>query len=44
MSWRTSSSDLPLTAADMSDADDWLIEQPVPAILMSLTRPSSMSR
>ena len=30
MSWRTSSSDLPLTAADISEAEDWLMEQPEP--------------
>ena len=41
ISSRASSTDLPLTAADMSEADDWLIEQPVPAILMSATTPSS---
>ena len=35
---RTSATGLPLTAADISDAEDWLIEQPVPAILMSETR------
>ena len=28
MSWCTSSSDLPLTAEDISEADDWLMEQP----------------
>ena len=38
---RTSGTGLPLTAADMSEADDWLIEQPLPAILMSETTPSS---
>ena len=43
ISSRTSASDLPLTAADMSEADDWLIEQPVPAILMSARTPSSTS-
>ena len=32
---RTSATGLPFTAADMSEADDWLMEQPVPAILMS---------
>ena len=41
---RTSATGLPFTAADMSEADDWLIEQPVPAILMSATTPSSTSR
>ena len=28
----------------MSDAEDWLIEQPEPPILMSATRPSDTSR
>ena len=40
MSSRTSSTVLPLTAADIIEADDWLIEQPWPPILMSSTRPS----
>ena len=44
MSSRASATDLPLTAADISEADDWLIEHPVPAILMSATMPSSTSR
>ena len=33
MSWRTSSTGLPFTAADISEADDWLIEQPGPGDL-----------
>ena len=41
MSWRTSSTGLPLTAADMRDADDWLMEQPEPPILRSASFPSS---
>ena len=41
---RASLTGLPLTAADISEADDWLIEHPVPAILMSATTPSSTSR
>ena len=39
----TSASDLPFTAADMRDAEDWLIEQPVPLILMSTSRSPSTS-
>ena len=38
---RTSATVLPFTAADMSDAEDWLIEQPWPANRMSRTVPSS---
>ena len=38
---RTSSTVLPLTAADIIDADDWLIEQPWPLMRMSSTTPSS---
>ena len=34
---RTSGSDLPFTAPDMSDAEDWLMEQPWPDIRMSLS-------
>ena len=41
MSSRTSSSSLPLTAADISEADDWLMEQPEPPILRSASLPSS---
>ena len=41
---RTSGTGFPLTAADISEADDWLIEHPVPAILMSDTTPSATSR
>ena len=33
---RTSSTVLPFTAADIIDAEDWLIEQPWPAMRMSL--------
>ena len=44
MSLRTSSRPLPFTAADMSDADDWLMEQPEPPILRSASVPSSTSR
>ena len=36
----TSSTVLPLTAADIIDADDWLIEQPWPSMRMSATLPS----
>jgi hypothetical protein len=36
VSARTSSTVLPFTAADIIEADDWLIEQPCPPILMSL--------
>ncbi len=43
ISWRTSGTGLPFTAADMRDADDWLMEHPVPAILMSDTTPSLTS-
>src|SRR5664280_510757 len=43
ISSRASSTVLTLTAAHISDADDWLIEQPVPPILMSATTPSSTS-
>ncbi len=35
MRCRTSESGRPFTAADMSDAEDWLMEHPVPPILMS---------
>ena len=38
---RASVTDLPFTAADMSDAEDWLIEHPCPVIRMSPTTPSS---
>ena len=41
---RASSVDLPLTAADIIDAELWLIEQPCPLMRMSLTTPSSTSR
>ncbi len=41
MSRRTSSSSLPLTAADISEAEDWLIEQPEPPIFRSASFPSS---
>src|SRR5664279_264041 len=41
---RTSVTGLPLTAADIKEADDWLIEQPVPAIFMFETTPSPTSR
>ena len=41
ISRRTSPTGLPLTAADMSEAEDWLIEQPEPAILRSASVPSS---
>ena len=40
---RTSATGFPFTAADINDADDWLMEQPVPAILMSDSTPSSTS-
>ena len=35
ISSRASATVLPLTAADIMEADDWLIEHPVPPILMS---------
>ena len=38
---RTSSADLPFTAEDIIEAEDWLIEQPWPEIRMSFTVPSS---
>ena len=40
---RASAAVRPLTAADIIDADDWLIEQPWPEMRMSATRapPSS---
>ena len=41
---RASSTVLPLTAADIIEADDWLIEQPWPPMRMSATVPSSTSR
>jgi hypothetical protein len=41
---RTSGTGRPLTAADISEADDWLMEHPVPAILMSDTTSSFTSR
>ena len=41
MSRRTSSTGLPLTAADISEAEDWLMEQPEPPILRSASLPSS---
>ena len=41
---RASATVLPLTAADIIEADDWLIEQPWPPIRMSVTTPSSTSR
>ena len=41
ISRRTSSTGLPLTAADISEADDWLMEQPEPPILRSASLPSS---
>ena len=44
MSRLTSPSSLPLTAADINEAEDWLIEQPVPAILMSASVPSSTTK
>ncbi len=40
---RTSSTDLPLTAADIIDAEDWLIEQPWPLMRMSSTTPTSFT-
>jgi hypothetical protein len=40
----TSATGRPLTAADMREAEDWLMEQPVPAILMSARVPSSTAR
>ena len=43
ISWRTSSTGLPLTAADISEAEDWLMEQPEPPILTSASVPSSTS-
>ena len=41
---RTSGTVFPFTAADINDAEDWLMEQPLPAILMSETTPSLTSR
>ncbi len=38
---RASSSDLPLTACDIIDAELWLIEQPWPVTFTSTTVPSS---
>ena len=38
---RASATDLPLTAALIIEADDWLIEQPWPEIFSSRTFPSS---
>ena len=35
---RASEAVRPFTAADIIDADDWLMEQPWPEILMSATR------
>ena len=32
---------LPFTAADIIEADDWLMEQPVPPMRMSSTTPAS---
>ena len=40
MRLRASATVFPFTAEDMSDADDWLIEQPWPAKRMSVTVPS----
>ena len=34
---------LPFTAADIIDADDWLIEQPCPPMRMSWRTPSAIS-
>ena len=39
-----SATDLPLTAALIIDVDAWLIEQPWPPVLTSVTTPSSTSR
>ena len=41
MSLRTSPTGLPFTAADIKDAEDWLMEQPEPPILRSASVPSS---
>jgi hypothetical protein len=41
---RTSSTDLPFTAALIIDVDAWLIEQPWPPIFTSTTVPSSTTR
>ncbi len=41
---RTSSRVLPLTAEDIIDADDWLIEQPCPPMRISRTVSPSTSR
>ena len=36
MNWRASPMDVPLMAADIIDADAWLIEHPWPPIAMSV--------
>ncbi len=41
---RASATDLPLTAADIIDADDWLMEHPWPPMRRSWTRLSATSR
>jgi len=41
---RTSSMGRPFTAADIIEADDWLIEQPRPEIFRSSRTPSRTSR
>ena len=44
MTARASSTLLPFTAADIIEADDWLIEQPWPVMRMSeIVPPSSTS-
>ena len=40
VSLRTSATVMPLIAADIIDADDWLIEHPVPPMRTSETVPS----
>ena len=42
MSWRASSTVLPLIAALIIEVDAWLIEQPWPPIFTSATVPSSI--
>ena len=44
INWNTSSTDLPLTADDINEADDWLMEQPEPPIFRSASLPSSTNR
>jgi hypothetical protein len=41
---RTSSTERPLIAALIIEADDWLIEQPCPSMATSVTTPSSTAR